>query len=131
MINAGTLAFLNSSSIAMCGVVAAVAIARNREGLLVVDPSDEELKESRGIGCFAFLFSDEVGSAMHNPRRYDCIWASWKSLGGGCNEKEVFEAKELAGRKAEEIWKLIRTTIANKFVLNDEGKEDEAKRMII
>lgn len=108
----------------MCGIVTAVAIARNREDLLIVDPSDLELEESRRLGCFAFLFADDVGS--------DCIWASWKSInGGGYDVDEVFEARELARKKAEEIGKSIRATIADKFGLKEEiGVEHDEEEMI-
>jgi len=112
MINASTLACLNSSSLPMRGIVTAVAAARNRQGFLIADPSNEELEESTGIGCFAFMFSDDI---ENTGDRSNCIWASWKSTTGGYNEREVFDARELARRKAEEVYKSIRASIAKKF----------------
>jgi exosome complex component RRP46 len=120
MINASTLAFLDSSSVPMCGIVAAVAVARNHQGFLIADPPDADLENSRGMGCFAFMLSDEIGSIGN------CIWASWKSPTGAYNETEVFEAKELARQKADEIGKLMRATVAKKFGLDDE----DGRRMI-
>jgi exosome complex component RRP46 len=119
MINASTLAFLNSGSVPMCGVVTAVAVARH-QGYFIADPSDAELERSRGIGCFAFLFSDEIGSMSG---RCGCILASWKSSAGGYDETEVFEARELARRKAEEICKSIRAAISRKLGFNSEDEE--------
>ena len=129
MINASTLAFLNSSSIPMRGIVTAVAVARNRDGFLIADPSNEELEETKGIGCFAFMFSGDIQSTGN---RSNCIWASWKSLSGAFNENEVFEARELARRKAEEIYKSIRPTIAKKFEMEigEEDSEDEGEMII-
>ena len=96
----------------MRGIVTAVAAARNRQGFLIADPSNEELEESTGIGCFAFMFSDDI---ENTGDRSNCIWASWKSTTGGYNEREVFDARELARRKAEEVYKSIRASIAKKF----------------
>jgi len=127
MINASTLAFLNASSVPMRGIVTAAAVARNRQGFLIADPSDAELEESSGMGCFSFMFSDETGSTGS----VICIWASWKSPAGGYNETEVFEAKELARRAAEGICKYTRATIARRFGLDSGVGEHPEDKMII
>jgi exosome complex component RRP46 len=125
MINASTLAFLNASSVPMRAAVAAVAVSRTCQGALVVDPSDEELEESKGLGCFAFTFGGGIDSSESNS---ECVWANWRSMSGNNNE-ELLEAQKLAKKGAEEVFKLMKQMFSRKQLVDVGMKkaEDEDK----
>ena len=76
----------------------------------------------RGAPSFAFLFSD----AGSEDDRSSCVWTSWRSLTGSYNETDIFEAKELARRKTEEISKSIRATLSGA----KDGVGDDEEMMI-
>ena len=125
MINASTLAFLNASSVPMRAAVAAVAVSRTRQGALVVDPSDEELEESKGLGCFAFMFGGGIDLSKSNA---ECVWASWRSMSGNNNE-ELLAAQRLAKKGAEEVFKFMKQKFSRKQLVDVgmEKAEDEDK----
>lgn len=110
MINASTFAFLKASSVPMRAVVAAVAVSKTSHGALIVDPSDEELEKSIGLGCFAFMFSDSMDSSARNS---ECVWVSWRSLSGNYNE-ELLDAQKLAKKAAERVFEFMKITFSGK-----------------
>lgn len=102
MINASTLALLNSGSIPMRGVVCAVSVGRVGSSLLV-DPSADEVAVLEAGGCFAFLFA---GSGP------ECVWSNWKTASGTAfEEEEVVKAKEMAKVAAAEVWAAVKASI--------------------
>ena len=127
MINASCLALLNSGSVYMRGVVAAVAIGRLPDGTLVVDPGEEE-ECLGGSGCFAFMFA---GGGLENDVTSDCVWSGWKSMSGAYDEKEFFSARELARAAALDVYFAIKQSIAGGGLgsparnLNKITKDDE------
>jgi exosome complex component RRP46 len=106
MINASSLALLNSGSIYMRGVVTAVAIGRLRDGTLVVDPDEEEEESLGGGGCFAFMFADGL-----DKTRSDCVWSGWRSMSGTYDESEFFSARELAKAAALDVYLAMKKNI--------------------
>ena len=114
MINASSLALLNSGSIYMRGVVAAVAIGRLPDGTLVVDPDEEEEKSMGGGGCFAFMFGDGL---LDKPNS-DCVWSGWKSRSGTYDERELFSARELAKVTALDVYLAMKKSIDSRISYN-------------
>ncbi|KAF8815040.1 exosome component Rrp46 [Phlegmacium glaucopus] len=118
MINASCLALLNSGSVYMRGVVAAVAIGRLPDGTLVVDPDEEEEECLGGGGCFAFMFADETGLKNDNTSNSDCVWSGWKSMSGAYDESELFRARELARVKASDVYVVMKKSIDARISYN-------------
>ncbi|KAK7025981.1 hypothetical protein VNI00_015811 [Paramarasmius palmivorus] len=112
IINASTLALLNSGSIPMKGVICAVALGRVPESRYIVDPSDEEVETMNGGGCFAFVFSDVLDSSESSSKS-TCIWSNWRSWseGGGFDEQEVIRTRELAREAAEGVWERMKKLV--------------------
>ena len=106
MINASSLALLNSGSIYMRGVVASVAIGRLPDGTLVVDPDEEEEESLGGGGCFAFMFADGF-----DKTNSDCVWSGWKSMSGTFDESEFFRARQLAKAAALHVYLAMKKNI--------------------
>jgi len=106
MINASSLALLNSGSIYMRGVVTAVAIGRLSDGTLVVDPDDGEEESLGGGGCFAFMFTNGLDKTNSN-----CVWSGWKSTSGTYDESEFFNARELAKATALDVYLAMKKSI--------------------
>ena len=109
MINASSLALLNSGSIYMRGVVTAVAIGRLPDGTLVVDPDEEEEESLGGGGCFAFMFAGGVDN--DGKTNSDCLLSAWKSMSGAYDESELFSARELARVAALDVYLAMKKSI--------------------
>lgn len=106
MINASSLALLNSGSIYMRGVVTSVAVGRLPDGTLVVDPDEEEEESLGGGGCFAFMFADGL-----DKTNSDCVWSGWKSMLGTYDESEFFSAREIAKAAALDVYLAMKKNI--------------------
>ncbi|KIM36926.1 hypothetical protein M413DRAFT_448844 [Hebeloma cylindrosporum] len=106
MINASSLALLNAGSVPMRGLVAAVAVGRVSGGQLVLDPSEEEAVSLEAGGTFAFMFADGIGRKTSNS---ECVWTNWKSDSGGYDQREIFQARELARTGARAVYEAMRT----------------------
>jgi exosome complex component RRP46 len=106
-INASSLALMNAS-VAMKGVVCAVAVARIGSEELVLNPTRDQLALSKASGCFAFIFA---GAELSTDQSHVSeVWSNWQSsLRFGA--KEVFGARELARRGAYDVWKLMKESI--------------------
>jgi len=109
-LNAGMLALMNAGSVPLKGVVCGAAVGmRLDDGMLVVDPSEDEEEGLSASGCFAFLFSD-LGGAEGVVGR--CVWANWRAVGKGrFGERVLKDARELARGAAGEIYLAMRQTI--------------------
>jgi exosome complex component RRP46 len=127
MINASTMALMNTGIIPMRGVVCAISVGRLRftnesSTTLVLDPSDDELPSLGGGGCFAFLFStgQKGGSQV--------VWNDWQSK-TPFTEQELRDARELARGGAEKVWKCMKKAIGGvgvgKAVLEQRSNEEQ------
>jgi exosome complex component RRP46 len=116
MINASSLALLNSGSVFMRGVVAAVAIGRLPDGTLVVDPDEEDEKSLGSGGCFAFMFANGLDDDK-KTNYSDCVWSSWKSRLGTTttydekSELLFFNAREMAKAAALDVYLAMKKSI--------------------
>ena len=129
MINASSLALLNSGSVHMRGVVVAISIGRLSNGTLVVDPDEEEEEEEEeslgggggGGGCFAFMFTghpfsnnnddDDPTTTTTTTHPSDCVWSNWKSISGVHDQNEFFSARELARTTAFDVYRTMKKSI--------------------
>jgi exosome complex component RRP46 len=102
VINAGTLALLNAGSVPMKGVVCAVAVGRRKvDGVVVVDPEDEE--ELTASGCFAYLLGSGVDPVV-------CM--NWKAVGGGTFDEEgLGQARVLARAAAGKVYEAMKESV--------------------
>ena len=100
MINACTLALLNTGAIQMRGVVCAVGIALlSGQDMLVLDPGPDEPSTIVGSGCFAFLVRG--GEA-------ESVWSHWMGArGGGAVER----ARALAKEGIAHVWERMRESV--------------------
>ncbi|ESK86128.1 exosome component 5 [Moniliophthora roreri MCA 2997] len=134
IINASTLSLLNSGSVPMKGVICAVALGRLGELRYVVDPSDEEVEKMDGGGCFAFMFSDVLGSSESDTGS-TCVWSNWRSWGakGGFDEQEIIQTRELAREAAKDVWERMKKLVQDtehpplKAFLAPQSKKDKVK----
>jgi exosome complex component RRP46 len=126
LINASTLALLNTGSVSMRGVVCAVAIGRvrlpNRVAVntkhkmdLILDPSDGELSSTEGGGCFAFMFaaaSNPQDRYMDSERKLsaEVVWSNWHAP-DSFDEEELVRARELAKMGAEQVWCKMKDSV--------------------
>lgn len=117
LINASSLALLNTASFPMRGVVCSAAIGRIRDSkTLIVDPSDEELSTLEGGGVFAFIFSDALrddsstndASSQSNGQ---LVWSQWNAV--SFTEDEFVLASALAQEAAKKILNVFKQAIGN------------------
>ena len=122
LINAGSLALLQASSIPLIGTVVAVAVGMkqvSQEKQLILDPEDRECEHLIGGGVFAFLFSrshDDLASL--NPMEHEngdvskgrVVWSSWD---GVFDLKEYAKAEEMARTSGAEIFQLFRRIMSS------------------
>jgi exosome complex component RRP46 len=121
LINAGSLAFLQASSIPLIGIVVAVSLGVKRVGknrILIVDPEDEEIPDLVGGGVFAFVFSqshtmnqDQHEKMMHGR----LVWSSWDGI---FDVAEVAKAEALARQKCLEIVLLFRQILSGEELVD-------------
>lgn len=118
LINAGSLAFLQASSIPLVGIVVAVPLGVTQVGgsrTLIVDPEDAEIQSLVGGGVFAFLFSESHRPAEPSNGQSDrvmdgkLVWSSWD---GVFDVVEVTKAEELAKQKGLEILQVFRQILS-------------------
>ena len=138
MINASSLALLDSGSVYMRGVVCAVAVGRLKDGTLVVDPDEEEevvVEGCGGGGCFAFMFSGAAAAAADNhdnnnkpPKSSDCVWSGWnssKSSASSYDEGDFFKARELARVAAVDVYFAMKKSLIQKGSRGYDNKIDD------
>ncbi|KZP03267.1 hypothetical protein FIBSPDRAFT_879597 [Athelia psychrophila] len=134
MINASTLALLNAGSVPMQGVVCAVAVGllppsppssssssaqspSAPASALVLDPSDVELCNLQGSGCFAFMFSASAARATAASQATDevlpCepVFSSWQASPAPFSAEELFSARALARAGAAKVWAAMKDSI--------------------
>lgn len=115
LINAGSLAFLQASSIPLIGIVVAVSLGVKRVGknrTLIVDPEDGEISDLVGGGVFAFIFSQShrMNEDQHEKEmRGRLVWSSWDGI---FDVAEVAKAEGLARQKGLEIVLLFRQILS-------------------
>ncbi|KAF7978240.1 hypothetical protein HWV62_1254 [Athelia sp. TMB] len=123
MINASTLALLNAGSVPMKGVVCAVAVGSlssssnsTPSSILVLDPSDEELLNLQGGGCFAFIFSSITTDATSSDSAYHCepVFSSWQAMPKPFTADELFQARDLAQAGAAKVWSAMKDSVGKK-----------------
>ncbi|KZP27062.1 ribosomal protein S5 domain 2-like protein [Athelia psychrophila] len=134
MVNASTLALLNAGSVPMQGVVCAVAVGllppsppssssssaqspSAPASALVLDPSDVELCNLQGSGCFAFMFSASAARATAASQATDevlpCepVFSSWQASPAPFSAEELFSARALARAGAATVWAAMKDSI--------------------
>ncbi|KAL6302726.1 hypothetical protein BKA93DRAFT_736213 [Sparassis latifolia] len=120
-VNSASLALLSAGSVPMRGVVCAIAVGRvvlpgaaAGSGVLVLDPSDEELPRLTGGGCFAFLFSSALPSAIQaeeDAPPCELLWTDYKCQ-NGFGEDELFRARQIASGGAKAVWRAMKESVA-------------------
>lgn len=125
-INASSLALMNAS-VAMKGVVCAVAVARTSSGELILNPTGDQLVSSTASGCFAFIFTG-AGSSNDQLHVSD-VWSNWQSS-LRFDAEEMFEARELAQEGARHVWELMKESIGSVGVRSsDDVKAEPTDRL--
>ena len=119
-INASSLALLNAASFPTLGVVCAVAIGRLKDSKeLVIDPSEEELRDLDGGGTFAFIYQsqvdsmdmDEEGESQSRPTLSGrLVWSSWMAL--PFEENDLTLGTALAEEACRKVWVEIKNAVA-------------------
>lgn len=121
LINASSAAFINASSIPMSGVVCAVAVGRlplkdstSHSYSLVLDPSEPELSQLKGGGCFAFLFSSTVSdqASKVGVPSVALLWRNYVASNGTFDEREFAQAQAMARKGAEEVWNALKASVS-------------------
>jgi len=119
-INAASLALLNAGSIPMTGVVCAAAVAwlhpateEATSSYLVLDPSEAESHTAAGCGCFAYLFTTEIGESEESPAIPGArlVWTNWHANSGVFDEEELTRARALGLAGAETVWRAIKQSV--------------------
>jgi exosome complex component RRP46 len=110
MINASTIAFVNSASVPMRGLVLASAVGRRPlqgTSIFVVDPNDEEIRLLDASACFAFLFASDLGNSSS-----DCelVWSDLQTK-SFFTDAELSSARELAKSTARKIWMDVKDSL--------------------
>ncbi|KAF9787748.1 ribosomal protein S5 domain 2-type protein [Thelephora terrestris] len=122
-INASSLALMNAS-VAMEGVVCAVAIARTSSKDLILNPTADQLVSSTASGCFAFIFTT---AELSNDRLHASeVWSNWQSS-LGFDVAEMFGARELAQQGARHVWELMKESIGSVGVRRSDDGEVKAE----
>ena len=120
-INASSLALMNAS-VAMKGVVCAVAVAKSSSEELILNPTTDQLVSSTASGCFAFIFT---AAELSNDRLHVSeVWSNWRSsLGFDVNE--IHGARELAQEGARHVWELMKGSIGSVGLRGSDDLEAE------
>jgi len=117
LINAGSLAFLQASSVPLIGSIVAVAVGLKQGSQgneLILDPEDTEVQDLVGGGVFTFLFSrSHDGLTSPNIQESEnkdtlkgrIVWSSWDGM---FDSKEYVRAEELARTAGTEILRSFR-----------------------
>ena len=122
-INASSLALMNAS-VAMKGVVCAVAVARTSSKGFILNPTRDQLVSSTASGCFAFIFT---GAGLSNDQlRVSEVWSNWQSS-LRFDAKEMFGARELAQQGAGHVWELMKESIGSFGVPSSDDVEVKAE----
>jgi exosome complex component RRP46 len=119
LINACNAAFVNAGSVPMRGIVCAVAVGRlpdtgnENACILILDPSENELPQLQGGGCFAFLFSSTINKdePEGNSLGISLVWRNYATSDGTFDEIEFERAQSLARKGAQEIWHTVKASL--------------------
>ncbi|KAI5124821.1 hypothetical protein M0805_005451 [Coniferiporia weirii] len=112
VINASSLALLNSASIPLRGVVCSAAVGRVRSThTLLADPGEDELAALDGSGAFAFLVSGgKAGSGAAQAHVHaELVWSGWSAA--PFDEGELTRATELARAGALCVWERMKEAV--------------------
>jgi exosome complex component RRP46 len=120
-VNAGMLALMNAGSVPLKGVICAVAVGRRlSDGVLVLDPGEDEEEGLSAGGCFAFLFSSLSGEADVVGR---CVWTNWRAVGKTrFDERTLGDARKLANRAAGEVYLAMKKNIERIWMPSGSGE---------
>ena len=118
-INAASLALLNAGSIPMTGVVCAAAVAWLHPSIeeatspLVLDLSEAESHTAVACGCFAYLFTTEIGESQESLAIPGArlVWTNWHANSGVFDEGELTRARALGLAGAETVWRAIKQSV--------------------
>ena len=118
-INAASLALLNAGSVPMTGVVCAAAVAWLHPSIeeatspLVLDPSEAESHTAVACGCFAYLFTTEIGESQESLAIPGArlVWTNWHANSGVFDEGELIRARALGLAGAEIVWRAIKQSV--------------------
>lgn len=109
IINASSLALMNTSSFPMRGVVCAVAVGRLKNShALVVDPSEDELPILDGGGTFSFLVTALPQGAQAITQ---LGWSNWNAA--PFREEELLSATQLAQEASELVYKQMKEAVGH------------------
>ena len=97
-----------NASVAMKGVICAVAVARMHSGELILNPTADQLASSTASGCFAFIFT--AAELSDDRLHVSEVWSNWQSS-FGFDATEVFRARELGKQGASHIWELMKESV--------------------
>jgi len=142
LINASTLALLNTGVVPMRGVICAVAVGRSRSAsvpkgkvskqnhpvLLILDPDESELTSLEGGGCFAFIVAMDATRSDHSP---EVVWSNWQPT-TPFDESEIVRAKDLARAGSERVWATMKESVGRmgaSFQVNDLAKTGKKAAM--
>jgi hypothetical protein len=101
----------------MTGVVCAAAVAwlypSTEEAALVLDPSEAESHTAGACGCFAYLFTTEIGESQDSPAIPGArlVWTNWHANSGVFDEGELTRARALGLAGAETVWRAIKQSV--------------------
>ena len=135
LINACSAAFINAGSLPMRGTVCAVSVGRlaqdnGKDYDLILDPSETELPQLAGGGCFAFMFSSTLARGS-SPSEADIpnaalLWRNYAALDGSFDEHELARAQELALDGAQEVWRKLKASISGELSAHRERRDEKA-----
>ena len=109
IINASTLALLNTASFPMRGVVCAVAVGRIKDShTLVVDPSEDELPKLNGGGTFAFLTTSLPNGSQTIAQ---LVYSSWNAA--PFREEELMVATALAQGASSLVYEKMKEAVGH------------------
>ncbi|PSS37452.1 hypothetical protein PHLCEN_2v659 [Hermanssonia centrifuga] len=138
LVNASSAALINASSVPMKGTVCAVAVGRlpgldnTSAPTPVLDPSEKELPYLVGGGCFAFMFSSTLPSAkisQSDTPNASLLWTNYTASRGPLTNGEFTHAQQLAEKAAGQIWKRMKTSVAQrKTKVSVSGLKREKKK---
>ncbi|KAF7791705.1 hypothetical protein EIP86_002728 [Pleurotus ostreatoroseus] len=121
LVNACSAALIDASSIPMKGVVCAVAVGRildrdspSSKPTLVVDPSEAELAEMAGGGCFAFMFSATLPQTAISQDGFPpntLLWTNYTAKSGIFDDDEFRQARQSAEQSALQVWKSLKSSL--------------------
>lgn len=127
--NAVSCAAVDAGSLALRGVLCAVAVCRTGGGALYLDPSTKEWGEADARGWFVFLVTKESEEEEEDSLVCVPVYQSWRCREGEEDEEDVEDARDVAEDGAKAVWGTIRGAVGEVYgeVL---GKPKEIKTKV-